>query len=181
MRINHLERGHIYHFIYKGYKHDPVPLVLILWAGDGVVHGINVNYLPKDIRENLVDMLAKMAMGFVDWRDAYNFYHSYLKHKAPRMIRLSYRTYKDSLIKGITYVSVGAKSSIPKAPSKAEAKTKIIQSINHDLTIVKDNKTLSPAMAEEYAKMYVQAAKRITDKRGENLRPYTKLHRQRKK
>ena len=172
MRINHFQRGHIYRVSYRGYKHDPDPLVLILWAGDGMVHAININYLHKDIRDDMVDVLATMAMGLVDWRDAYKFYHDYLKHRAPHIISLAYRTYKAELIKGAQYVSSGAKIKVIShhRVSNQMQKEIAIAEIKREL----HNHTISSHQAEQSARSYMDAVNRIM-KRKEDYRQYTSI------
>jgi hypothetical protein len=60
-----LKSGYLYKFYYKGFQHDPYPIILYLYAIKGVnpdtgnrhnyIQGINLNYIPRQVRRTFAD------------------------------------------------------------------------------------------------------------------------------
>jgi hypothetical protein len=106
-----LKRGYIAYFKYSRYHKDPYPLALVLFADDKVVHCLNIHYLSKDLTDELIELIAKIALKRLDARDAYHFYHNHLKVKLPHVIQNCYRVYKADHIHSAVIVSYGFETS----------------------------------------------------------------------
>lgn len=106
-----LKRGYIAYFKYNHYHKDPYPLALVLWENGEIMHCINLHYLSKDLTDDMIDTISKVALKKLDARDAYNFYHDHLKRKLPHVIQLSYRIYKTQFVSNATIVSYGFETS----------------------------------------------------------------------
>ncbi len=102
-----LKRGLIYYFEYGRWHEDPYPLALVLYAGDTLVHCLNLHYLDGQLNDDLIAMITKIALGKLDARDQYKFYHSYMKRRMPGVIKNAYRTYKPGYIRNVVVVSNG--------------------------------------------------------------------------
>lgn len=102
-----LEKGCIYRFKYLNYNVDKYPLALILYAGPTYVHALNLSYLTRNLRAEVIDMITKIATKQMEGRDTYALYHKYIKKKLPRVIRFCYRKYFTHLIHNEQMVSRG--------------------------------------------------------------------------
>lgn len=104
---NKFEAGCIYRAKYLNYHIDKYPLILILHANDSYVHAINLNYLPKQLKEEVIDLIAMVATKQLPGSDTYKLYHNYIKSKLPRVIRFAYRKYFTYMFKDPVQVSKG--------------------------------------------------------------------------
>jgi hypothetical protein len=93
--------GPVWKFPYSSYKHDPEPKILLLGsfrstAGNNLVGGINLNYLDKNQRDTLANVLPQiMASG-----NLYSRYHLG-KRLLPDIFKNFYRTYNAENIRGV--------------------------------------------------------------------------------
>jgi len=137
-----LKRGYIAYFKYSRYHKDPYPLALVLYADDKVLHCLNIHYLSKDLTDELVEMIARVALKRLDARDAYRFYHNFLKPKLPHVIQKCYRVYKTPHIQNAVIVSYGFETSrrfIETLKSTASAsEEKIKRSVQKEIDAVKE-------------------------------------------
>lgn len=101
-----LYKGGVFHFYYQNWKEDPYPVVLILYVGE-LVHAINLSYLPAQLSDLVVNMLASISLGKLQGQNTYWLYHSYIKKNMPRVVRMAYRTYKKEKIKNPILVTQG--------------------------------------------------------------------------
>lgn len=116
-----LLKGCIYRFKYQGYHSDKFPMALVLHSDTRITHALNLNYLRPHMRNEVIEMIAKLATSklrvnhrskkeeetLIQAGDTYQLYHMYLKRKLPQIIRFSYRTYHTHLILNEQLVSKG--------------------------------------------------------------------------
>jgi hypothetical protein len=116
-----LLKGCIYRFKYQGYHSDKFPMALILYSDNLKTHALNLNYLRPHMRNEVIDMISKLATSklrvnhrskkeeeiLFKGSDTYQLYHMYLKRKLPQIIRFAYRTYHTHLILNDQIVSKG--------------------------------------------------------------------------
>lgn len=139
-----LKRGYIAYFKYSRYHKDPYPLALVLYADDKILHCLNIHYLSKDLTDELVEMISHVALKKLDARDAYRFYHNFLKPKLPHMIQKCYRVYKTPHIQNAVIVSYGFETSrrfieTLKSSNKT-SEEKVKHSIEKEIDAVKETK-----------------------------------------
>ena len=93
-------------------------MVLVLHSDSRITHAINLNYLRPHMRNDLINMISKLATTklrinhldeklILDGSNTYQLYHMYLKRKLPQIIRFAYRTYHTHLILNEQLVSKG--------------------------------------------------------------------------
>lgn len=102
-----LETGNIYSFHYRRYKNDPNPLVLILYQDKDICHALNFHYLSKNLSEELITMIAKMATQKIKNKPMYELYHNWMKRNIPGVIQNAYRTYKPQHITSVKRLTRG--------------------------------------------------------------------------
>jgi hypothetical protein len=102
-----LETGNIYSFHYRRYKNDPNPLALILYQDNNICHALNFHYLSKNLNEELILMIAKMATKMIKTESMYNLYHNWMKRNIPGVIEKAYRTYKPQHITSVKRMTRG--------------------------------------------------------------------------
>ena len=108
-----LEKGAIYRFKYVNYTTDKFPLAIILHSDSQYTHALNLNYLPKQLKEQTIEMIALLATKKLKYfsKDndlkSYELYHNYIKRQLPKVIRFAYRKYFTHLIRESSKVSSG--------------------------------------------------------------------------
>jgi len=93
-----LSAGNIYNFHYRRYKHDPYPMVLVLYCDDKLCHALNFHYLIENESDELIHMIAALATRSMKSRSMYTHYHNWMKRNIPGVIKNAYRTYKPNHI-----------------------------------------------------------------------------------
>lgn len=172
-----VQRGYIYRIAYREYKHDPFPLILVLYADEDKVHALNLNYLSNRLTNQVINMITDVATKRISGDNAYGFYHRHLKRFLPAVIKYCYRTYFTSKItspKKISegfYQTRGILGKLKRFYSDQEyndIKKKVKQSIkdaNNPETekkqvkrmfrLFKENEKLSPKELEERVRKYL--------------------------
>lgn len=102
-----IEKGNIYHFFYSNYHVDKYPIALVLHSDSENTHSLNLNYLSKNMRESVIDMIVAITTKKLSGKDTYSLYHDYIKRKLPQVIRFCYRKYKTRFIRDPKLVSKG--------------------------------------------------------------------------
>lgn len=105
--------GTIYSFRYRNFKHDPTPLILVLYSGPrSFVHvsghytdGINLHYLSSADRMWLARTIYLIKRGN-QRMNPYLFYR-FLKLNRPNIVRVAYRRYHTNMIGNPRMVSAG--------------------------------------------------------------------------
>lgn len=138
-----LKRGYIAYFKYSRYHKDPYPLALVLYADDKILHCLNIHYLSQDLTDELVETIARVALRKLDAKDAYRFYHNFLKPKLPHVVQKCYRVYKTPHIQHAVIVSYGFETSrrfieTLKSVSSPAAEEKIKRSVKKEIDAVKE-------------------------------------------
>lgn len=95
-RIKRLEQFSFCQGTYTNWKHDPRPLIFIMYSGDQYTHGLNCNYMNRSDKawfgRSLV--LMKQSSSAIDGVSMYRF----LKMRRPSIIRDCYRVYFTALL-----------------------------------------------------------------------------------
>jgi hypothetical protein len=114
--------GNIYLVRYREYKHDPTPLILVLYPGHfadfhsakpmELMHAINLNYLKSALSEGVYKMIALIVTKQLSGRDTHALYHDYIKNNLHPVIRHAYRTYNPAKITNPKLVSKGFNESL---------------------------------------------------------------------
>lgn len=173
-----LERGYIYRIRYKQYKHDPFPLVLVLYSDSDKTHCLNFNYLSDRLTARLITLITDVATKRVSGDNAYSFYHRHLKKILPGVVRVAYRTYftnKMTHAKKVTegfYQTSGFLSRLKRFYSNqeyAEIRSKIRSAIKKSndpetevtrvkrmFRLFKPNERLSPKQLEARVRLYLE-------------------------
>jgi hypothetical protein len=83
--------GAIYSGSYGNFKHDPRPLMFVLWCDETITHSINCHYLNRADKQWLgqIIYLIKKAGQNLDPRTFYFF----LKQQRPSIVKTAYRIY----------------------------------------------------------------------------------------
>ena len=171
-----VQRGYIYRIAYREYKHDPFPLILVLYADEDKVHALNLNYLSNRLTNQVINMITDVATKRISGDNAYGFYHRHLKRFLPVVIKYCYRTYFTSKITSPKKISegfyqtrgiLGKLKSFYSDQEYNDIKKKIKQSIkdaNNPETekkqvkrmfrLFKENEKLSPKELEERVRKY---------------------------
>lgn len=102
-----LQTGNIYSFNYREYKHDPHPLVLVLYCDDKICHALNFHYLNVEYTDQLINMISMIALRYMNTHSMYSHYHNWMKKKIPGVIRHAYRTYKPQYISHTVQITNG--------------------------------------------------------------------------
>lgn len=105
--------GRIYKCVYSNYKHDPRPLVFILYSDAFYTHGININYL-AGLQTTMIKMILSMRASGKPLTGA--IMYEFLKARSPGIPQAGYRMYFTRYLRG-KLVSDGV-SQIP-SPNKA--------------------------------------------------------------
>lgn len=185
-----LETGNIYSFHYRRFTVDPNPLVLVLYCDDDICHAINLHYLPKPLSEELIDMIAKIAIKNVKLYSMYHHYHNWMKKNIPHVIKHAYRTYKPNQMTSIHQVTKGRwgiKSFIDYQKEKEKHLTlsKVQERLSTKINKEKKKKVpkkINLNKLEEHIMNYVNEADDLIQKaktKDESL--YTKLYKRGKK
>lgn len=98
--------GTIVKMAYSNYKHDPAPLILVLYSGVKYTHALNLNYLSTQEKQYLMRLIYALKKGNqpVNTRAVYML----LKRDAYySIVRKSYRTYFSNMILSPRVVSNG--------------------------------------------------------------------------
>lgn len=173
-----IERGYIYRIAYREYKHDPFPLILVLYADDNKIHALNLNYLSNRLTNQLIGLITDVATKKVAADNAYSFYHRHLKRFLPAVIKICYRTYfikKVSSPKKISegfYQTRGILGKLKRIYSdkeyndiKKKVKTSIKEANNPETEVkrvkrlfklFRENEKLSPKELEARVKLYLE-------------------------
>lgn len=163
-----LKRGYIAYFKYTRYHKDPYPLALVLYVAEKeefdqvtkqtkkreLVHCLNIHYLSKDLTDELVNMIANVALKTLDARDMYQFYHDHMKKNLPNVIKSAYRTYYSDHISNISLVSRGFEASrgfieALKQVNKKPTEQKIIHQVTKEIENVKESKKTPEEIEKE--------------------------------
>lgn len=102
-----LKKGLIYHFAYSKYQKDPYPLVLVLYADNEYVHGINIHYLGATLTDKLIKMIALVAQKQLNGSNTRSLYHNWMKKNLPGVLRKAYRVYKTRYVKSPVAITKG--------------------------------------------------------------------------
>lgn len=105
--------GRVYKCVYTNYKHDPRPLLFVLYSDAFYTHGINVNYL-GGMQRSMMQMILYMRNSNKPLTGS--IMYEFLKMRAPAIPELAYRMYFTRYLRG-KLVSDGV-SQIP-SPNKA--------------------------------------------------------------
>lgn len=170
-----LKTGNIVWFRYNRYKEDKSPIALILYGGDAhhPVHAINLNYLPDNLNEKVVDMISKIASKQLDAKDMKQLYHSYMKKRLHPIIAAGYRTYTLSEIREPKIVSYGFAESISfihkfKTKFSKEETKQLKAVIEKKIDLGKqakkniETKKITAEEAEKRARQYMKLIQQIT-------------------
>jgi len=170
-----MKTGSVYWFKYNKYKHDKTPIALILWPGDSksLCHAINLNYLPNDLNEKVIQFITKVASGKLSANDMRSLYHSYIKKRLHPVIQRAYRTYKPKEISYPRLVCNGFNETLGwlyKFKSKLTKKetTKLQKRIATKINVVKEVKKETRKLKEP--KEMVQEVKEYVNKAAEMIK-----------
>lgn len=187
-----IKKGYIYWFKYTKYRTDPQPVVLILWPGDyslsgpkSLVHGINLNHLSKDLTDDVVRMVTKIASGALSGSNTRYLYYNYMKQKLHPVIKRAYRTYLPNAIRGIKTVSNGFHETV-KVVKGLQAKNKPViikklisqkvESVNIAKKIITDPSLhLTAEEAEKRARLYMDEIHKIQNLDNFDISVFTQL------
>lgn len=192
-----LHVGYIYLFKYFNYKRDRQPLVLVLYqgihptTGNHIIHGININYLRKDLTTDLIEMLTQIATKQLDARNMYRFYHSYMKKKIHPIIAKAYRIYLVTYLGKPYIVSRGFNEThsflssliMSKTRSENKIKTKLTDEIMlgkeypENAKTLSENRSTSVGDVLDNVKNYFNQIKEHLNKPKFDKRNYTGIHR----
>ena len=86
---------------------DPNPLVLVLYCDDKICHCLNFHYLPGQLSDQLINMIAQISIKKLKPKSMYSHYHGWMKNHIPSVIRKAYRTYKPNQITGEKKITSG--------------------------------------------------------------------------
>jgi len=180
-----LKIGNIYSFHYRRYKVDPNPLVLVLYCDKDICHALNFHYLSKELNEQLIHMIATLAVKNNKDIDTYNLYHNWMKRHIPAVIRNAYRTYKPNQITSVKKVTNGywgiktflkEKEEKEKHLKTTQVQERISKKINKKKAETLANKKLNLNKLQDYIINYVNYVdKLIKENRKEDKSIYTKL------
>ena len=88
--------GAIYSSHYSNFKHDPRPLIFVMWCDENITHGLNIHYFSRSDKQWLgqIIYLIKKAGQNIDPRTFYFF----LKQQRPNIVKNYYRQYHTSAL-----------------------------------------------------------------------------------
>lgn len=98
--------GTIVKMAYSNYKHDPAPLILVLYSGVKYTHALNLNYLSTQEKQYLMRLIYALKKGNqpVNTRAVYMLLKRDVYYS---IVRKSYRTYFSNMILNPRVVSNG--------------------------------------------------------------------------
>lgn len=98
--------GTIVKMRYSNFKHDPAPLILVLYSGVKYTHALNLNYLSIQEKQYIGRLLYSLKMGkqVIDGRVLYRLLKRDVYNS---IIRKCYRTYFSNMILQPKMVSAG--------------------------------------------------------------------------
>lgn len=174
----HLKTGSIVWFRYHKYREDKTPIALILFDHDrnNNVHAINLNYLPNDLTQQVINMIALIASKELDAKDMKQLYHYYMKKRLHPIIRRAYRTYKKTEITHPKLVSTGFNEMLTflhkfKTKFTEYDKRKIHYTVDRKLrsaqyvkNILMNKTIMTPAEAEKRAREYISKIQKFKPK-----------------
>lgn len=97
--------GTIVHMTYLNYKHDPTPMIFVMYSGLKYTHGLNIHYMSDADKEWLGRMMYMIKKGqqTIDGRTLYQL----IKTQRPSIVKTCYRVYFTHMIRNSKTVSAG--------------------------------------------------------------------------
>lgn len=121
--------GTIVSFRYLNFKHDPNPMIFIMYSGQQYTHGLNFHYMSDTDKQWFGNMIYLIKKGnqILDGRTLYMM----LKSQRPSIIRSCYRKYHTGMIQGPRMVSAGF---TPMKKLEQRSTDPFIEALNKHLT-----------------------------------------------
>lgn len=121
--------GTMVSFTYLNFKHDPTPMIFVMYSGMRYTHGINLHYMSNDDKMWFGRMIYLLKKGnqVIDGRTLYQM----IKMQRPSIIRRCYRMYFTQFIQNPRMVSAGF-TALGKLQYQSE--DPFIQALNAQLT-----------------------------------------------
>lgn len=95
-RVKKLEQYAIYSSTYSNWKHDPQPLIFVMYSGDKYTHGINIHYMSVSDKQWFAKTLFLLKKGgqVLTGENMYRL----LKLRRMSIVKTCYRVYFTSLL-----------------------------------------------------------------------------------
>lgn len=121
--------GTIVSFRYLNFKHDPNPMIFVMYSGQKYTHGLNFHYMDDADKQWLGRMIYLIKKGnqILDGRTLYMM----LKSQRPSIVRKCYRMYHTGMIQGVKMVSAGF---TPMGRMEQSSNDPFISALNNYLT-----------------------------------------------
>ena len=98
--------GTIVKMTYSNYKHDPAPLIFVLYSGIKYTHALNLNYLAPQEKQYIGRLIYAIKRGN-QIIDGHSLYMILKRDVYYSIVRKCYRTYFSNLIMNPKMVSAG--------------------------------------------------------------------------